>query len=345
MEPSEGNVGAGFGATYVAPSGPDISALSAILDVPSGMTHGDPTVSAHYPVQTTDVHYGASLGHQPSLVCPVSVIDLDSQESGLKGVASRTLPVVLANFMRTSGKPALEEELYREVEKVYGELRKTDGARYTGNLERAIRGSLCSTGLFQKVGDGWALREEEARAYEQRLLARAVRQEEGRVTKRKQRPTEVGEPSDVNKKRKYTRKANCTPRSKRGTRRECIIEMLTRFSGNLRKEQNWQSCFLNPFKSFKGTESEDEVWKKLGNDRFIFMLQMFNYLGDIIASRHLASEAIPRDGMEGKGESLKTEGVPVPVEGAHELRHAINRLMEKLVDVESILTRSELTKP
>lgn len=101
---------------------------------------------------------------------------------------SRTLPMVLANYMRSHNKSIPEEELCAEVDKVYSDLRKPDGTRYVGNLERAVRGSLCSTGMFEKLSDGtWTLREEQTRVYERRLMDRAAKQEAHKTSKRRKR--------------------------------------------------------------------------------------------------------------------------------------------------------------
>lgn len=76
--------------------------------------------------------------------------------------------------------------------------------------------------------------------------------------------------------------------------------MLGTISENLRNENNWAACHSNPFKGFKGDEQVDDVWKKLGNDKFIFMLQMFNYLTDLIQNRHLIQEQIAKNNSKSK---------------------------------------------
>eukprot|EP00187_Rhodella_violacea_P013629 CAMPEP_0184717342 /NCGR_PEP_ID=MMETSP0314-20130426/6836_1 /TAXON_ID=38298 /ORGANISM="Rhodella maculata, Strain CCMP 736" /LENGTH=558 /DNA_ID=CAMNT_0027180889 /DNA_START=109 /DNA_END=1786 /DNA_ORIENTATION=- len=235
-----------------------------------------------------------------------------------------TLPATLARLIRAAPAPVPEAALVADVGKVYAALRKPDGTKYTGNLERAVRGSLCSTGLFERNGEGaWGLKVEATRQYEERLRERRVRMEEGRELKRKERGVDgagLGNggggggasgatPEDGGEgrvKRKYVRKNPGTPRLKKGAKREAVLEMLAGFSANLRAQPPWQNCFADPFKAFKGSESEDEAWKKLGNDRFVFMLQMYSYFQDIIEQRHAVAEIL--DGQKAKSAGKAASG-------------------------------------
>mmetsp|Transcript_10891 Transcript_10891/g.33393 ORF Transcript_10891/g.33393 Transcript_10891/m.33393 type:complete len:368 (+) Transcript_10891:204-1307(+) len=224
-----------------------------------------------------------------------SMENLDKPRSSL-----RTLPAVLARYVRQQNKPVTEEELYEEVRKVYMDLRKPDGTKYTGNLERAVRGSLCSTGLFDKLDDGtWTLKEEQTQEYERRLIDRQAKQEAERSKKRKARDESVG----TDRPRRYTRRSS-TPgvRTKRQHKKEAIIEMVTQFSETLKTQNDWSQCFSNPFKGFRGDEKEDDVWKKLGNEKFIFMLQIYNYLQDLIVNRNIVSEALAKEKAQAKAE-------------------------------------------
>uniref|UniRef100_A0A7S0BJB1 Uncharacterized protein n=1 Tax=Rhodosorus marinus TaxID=101924 RepID=A0A7S0BJB1_9RHOD len=220
-----------------------------------------------------------------------------------RAAALNTLPAMLAKCVRAQNKPVTEEELTEEVQKVYKDLRKPDGTKYTGNLERAVRGSLCSTGMFEKLEDGtWTLKEDQIQVYEQRLVARAAKIEEEKSKKRKARD-EAGMEEGGERSRRYSRKSS-TPgiRSKRQHKKEAIIEMVCSFQENLRPQPNWSACFQNPFKSFRGDEKEDDVWKKLGNERFVFMLQIYTFLNELIVNRHIVAEALAREKALAKAE-------------------------------------------
>jgi len=345
-----------YGGSYGGAAGPDLNTLSALLD-----SHGDGAMSNHDYQAQPDVHYQTSMGHPSGGQQEHAHNANSTPQQGAAGSQqakevvvktptgnAKTLPCVLANYIRSQpNKSAPEDELCREVRKVYTELRKPDGTKYVGDLERAVRGSLASTRLFEKDGDGWALREEEFRVYEQRLTERAARQEEEKMAKRKSREGTEDEPRA---KRKYSKKPG-TPgtRVKKGAKREAIIEMLTQFSEHLRDQPNWQTCFQNPFKSFKGSESEDDVWKKLGNERFVFMLQMFNYLDDIVRNRHAAAEAAAREAKALKAESKQAasaaakannepsltflKGLPAAISG---LQESVEKMNTRLGNVEGL---------
>lgn len=52
----------------------------------------------------------------------------------------------------------------------YDELRKPDGTKYKGTLEKAVNGALYSTGVFTKNNDGtWLISEMAILEYEGRL--------------------------------------------------------------------------------------------------------------------------------------------------------------------------------
>ncbi|KAJ8902819.1 hypothetical protein NDN08_006139 [Rhodosorus marinus] len=329
-----------YGA-YTNAGGADIHSLTALLENPNGtMNTGDPNLSHD------GYHQGSmqDVGVSYSGMDGVNTQGVDRQISKSGGVNTpRTLPAVLAGHMRTQAKPVNEEELCAEVGKVYGELRKPDGTRYTGNLERAVRGSLCSTGMFEKLEDGtWTLREEQTQAYEERLAARAAKQEAEKNNKRRRRAEsakteEVEGDGTERRKRKYVRK-NLSARMKRSEKREAILEMLRTFSENLRKDPSWSSCYSNPFKSFKGNEQADDVWKKLGNDKFVFMLQMWYYLTDVIQHRHLIQEQLAKEKQKNKenaknasGDKARTEQT-VP-EQLNSLTTTLSSLDEMIVKV------------
>mmetsp|Transcript_8047 Transcript_8047/g.24238 ORF Transcript_8047/g.24238 Transcript_8047/m.24238 type:complete len:366 (+) Transcript_8047:98-1195(+) len=285
-----------------ANQGADLNSLTALLEPSSGVQHGDPNLGH-------DGYHQTNMGSGMQDV-GVSYGGMDGVQGGGDRVGKgnmstpRTLPAVLAHHMRSQGKPVSETELCNEVKKVYTDLRKPDGTRYTGNLERAVRGSLCSTGMFEKLENNmWTLREEQTQVYEQRLAAKQAKIEAEKSIKRRRKAESVKADEEVEggerRKRKYVRK-NPSTRLKRSEKRDAILDMLGTFSENLHKDQNWSQCYANPFKSFKGDEQADDVWKKLGNDKFIFMLQMFHYLSDLIQHRHLIQEQLAKEKQKNK---------------------------------------------
>jgi hypothetical protein len=61
-----------------------------------------------------------------------------------------TLVGRLAEYMRDVGEPVSLLQCTEALRDVFPELKKPDGTRYKGSLERAIHGALWSTGVFRK---------------------------------------------------------------------------------------------------------------------------------------------------------------------------------------------------
>lgn len=75
-----------------------------------------------------------------------------------------------------------EELIHEGIKSVYADLRKADQTRYRGDSGLAVRGALCSTGLFHKtVGGRWCLKEDTLRVlmlrFKERSSARRGKQQ------------------------------------------------------------------------------------------------------------------------------------------------------------------------
>eukprot|EP00735_Rhodelphis_limneticus_P000852 TRINITY_DN11383_c0_g1::TRINITY_DN11383_c0_g1_i1::g.26446::m.26446 TRINITY_DN11383_c0_g1::TRINITY_DN11383_c0_g1_i1::g.26446 ORF type:complete len:384 (-),score=42.92 TRINITY_DN11383_c0_g1_i1:322-1473(-) len=207
-------------------------------------------------------------------------------------LASRTLPGFLANYIRVQGGPVSEETLLQYVAPAYDELRKPDGTRYTGRMERAVRGTLASTGIFQKIEDEqhglrWTLKEDQARLFEERLAAKAAKQEELRSERRRKREEEANQAGDDEHRAKRKQNANSGRRMRKGAKRDAVLAMLANFSEQLRDNPEFVAGYVNPCKGLKGTETVDEAIKKIGQEKFCTALAWYNYIEDfIVGSRH-----------------------------------------------------------
>lgn len=153
--------------------------------------------------------------------------------------------------MRDVGEPVSLLQCTEALRDVFPELKKPDGTRYKGSLERAIHGALWSTGVFRKnEHELWTLKDDDANDYERKLTSKF----QERSKKRKNLSSAAKSTFSLMKKqrRKYTRKSG-----KRGD----IVRLLATFSqghkeaadraamadaGNVPPEL--QALFKNPFK-------------------------------------------------------------------------------------------------
>jgi len=57
---------------------------------------------------------------------------------------------------------------------------------------------------------------------------------------------------------------------------------LNKCSKELKKNENMKFVTKNPFRGVSGNENLFQMWQKLGGDRFVGMMQCFEYFGPII---------------------------------------------------------------
>eukprot|EP00743_Colponemidia_sp_Colp-15_P004414 GILK01004760.1.p1 GENE.GILK01004760.1~~GILK01004760.1.p1 ORF type:complete len:346 (-),score=46.27 GILK01004760.1:295-1260(-) len=245
----------------------------------------------------------------------------------MEELVEKTLPGFLIKFVRGKG-TATEEEMFQEVIKVYDDLRKPDGTRYKGTIEKSIRGSLYANNLFERAEDGtWKVKEPESSLYERQVGERMMKRQREKFDQlqhRGQRKRRIGDEGQALVAR---------PRKQRkSTKKQAIIEMLDNFSKHLMGEADWKVCFNNPFKGFKGTESEQDLWKKLGHERFIGVMQTYNYFKDMLVTNQ-------RRGSRTKRSSSKSIGSPHEAyTEMPDLQRHLSTLMNRLNSVETQLS-------
>ena len=86
-----------------------------------------------------------------------------------KDRTQNTMVGKLAHFMRSMG-PMTVDQCTHELRNHYDELRKPDGTKYKGSLEKAINGTLYSTGVFERHDNKrWTIKESSLASYEDRV--------------------------------------------------------------------------------------------------------------------------------------------------------------------------------
>eukprot|EP00186_Timspurckia_oligopyrenoides_P004102 CAMPEP_0182442766 /NCGR_PEP_ID=MMETSP1172-20130603/1649_1 /TAXON_ID=708627 /ORGANISM="Timspurckia oligopyrenoides, Strain CCMP3278" /LENGTH=554 /DNA_ID=CAMNT_0024637789 /DNA_START=161 /DNA_END=1825 /DNA_ORIENTATION=+ len=203
----------------------------------------------------------------------------------------------------------------------------------------AVRLLLSSSSLFQAVGDEsncvyMLVREHPT---DQEIL------ESGRpVEKLDESRTD---PKPEAKRKEPVKKVIVKPGSESKSR---LLANLSSLRQKLRQSKDFEQCFENPFANIRGSETIDEFERQLGRERFIFLMQMYNYLKD---SLRTSTDAILTD-PTASGATEATRPRPTDESasiGAREskvstaasienLQENVNRLSSRLVAVEAELS-------
>lgn len=135
----------------------------------------------------------------------------------------------------------------------------------------------------------WSLREEEALNYERRLTGKF--QEQSKKRKDLSDPerlalTGSAAGGDKRPKRRYTRRSG---------KRADVVRLLAALSARHKEAADaatfaeggvlppeLQLLFANPFKGWGDADSELKIRRKLGDDKYLFLMQVFHYFEDLL---------------------------------------------------------------
>lgn len=85
-----------------------------------------------------------------------------------------TLPGLILKMMRDKD-PVCESDIITQVYPRYEDLRKPDGHKYGNDIKKAVTSTLCSSGIFMKIGENlWTYREKDAEDYVKRATERII---------------------------------------------------------------------------------------------------------------------------------------------------------------------------
>ncbi|KAK8811568.1 hypothetical protein WA158_003302 [Blastocystis sp. Blastoise] len=216
---------------------------------------------------------------------------------------------------RQMDRPVTLEECINAIGDNFTELRKADGTKYKGDHFKAINGALFSTGVFKRT---------DIDAYEERMQKKF----EERCRKRKSAPEEpIPMHMSQPKKRKYTCRRN---------KRESIIHMLQNITDNYRQQpQNNQSYLKNPFKGLTGDEDIPRLRKRLGEEKYEFLLQIYSFFEDKLlfpANANITSLSM-MDGGSDYMRNIKNEGLYMQRD-IEEMKKQIVELKERVACLE-----------
>jgi len=207
----------------------------------------------------------------------------------MENLADITLAGYMIKLLRSKSKMSFRE-LHDEVSKSYDTLRRSDGTKYTGDLAKALKGCLTSSEIFKEVGDNvWGIREKEAKLYEEKTtkkLKSLIKKKKGRSGRKKESDQEGGPESDDNlsgsdnesidsmeldrsipvKKVKYS--------VMEYQRIYNLLDLsLKKYKGN--DDENPSGT--NIFETLSDTETPETIMQKFGNDKFMSILDCFEY--------------------------------------------------------------------
>jgi len=232
--------------------------------------------------------------HQKSIQQP----DSELVEALHKGnLADITLIGSIIKLLRNQGNLHFTE-ITSEISKFYHNLRRCDGSKYEGDISKAVRGCLSSSNIFYSVGnDVWAIQDKQAQIYEanttQKLktLITKKRTKPGRKPKNdvvnnddrliKHHPTGaiMGEENQI----QNSGEAKARKKAKRSSERyQQVYDLLNSSSKALKANDGTAHLIQNPFKGLKGNESFPELWQKLGSEKFVGIMQCFEYFSPLI---------------------------------------------------------------
>ncbi|GJD10160.1 hypothetical protein Gasu2_43670 [Galdieria sulphuraria] len=199
------------------------------------------------------------------------------------------------------GRPVSEEEILEEARKKYSILRKSDGSRYKENQIRAVKGSLCSTGIFMKAeenGKEWVVNEEAAKQYEAKMLQKhgnlsrkwhSWNTRRGFLKKTKKLGIDYTGEDGVTMEGQWMipKCCSCCFDCCSCCREEGIETVscsqwswLMSISNDMRKDPRWNDCFENPFRGCKINCNLKELEDSLGTEKLKHVMQTFHWLRD-----------------------------------------------------------------
>eukprot|EP00753_Platysulcus_tardus_P003427 PLAT12454.18.p1 GENE.PLAT12454.18~~PLAT12454.18.p1 ORF type:complete len:333 (+),score=101.87 PLAT12454.18:90-1088(+) len=259
----------------------------------------------------------------PTVVSGTPTYEEDSKQRLLE-----TLNGYLIHTLRSAQRPLSRSELTAAVRGSYDSLRKLDGTRYKGNLERAVTGALHSTGVFEKQDGGiWRLNEEKAKEYEAKVTKRF------RDQARKRKSSTDGGPAPKKRRRPYT---------KRAERREAFVGLLSKVMSRHRAVGPDGSLDLmdNPLRALEGMTDELRIKRKLGDGRFVFLMQFFNYFEDLLL-RGIGVDASASEG--GTARAAAAADSRALAAQVRQLEGTVMELSERLATVEKLFTAAVST--
>lgn len=113
--------------------------------------------------------------HAPVFIVQQTIPDTEIDEN----LVEITLPGQLISIIRQNGGQANEEFILEKIKPFFPYLRRINGNKYCGKLEKTVIGGLHSSEIFnfEKEIGVWTVREELAKKYETKLMEKIKKME------------------------------------------------------------------------------------------------------------------------------------------------------------------------
>lgn len=209
-----------------------------------------------------------------------------NQFLNMQNLSDITLPGYVIKLLAIKNRLTFEEVVI-EVSKVYPTLRRSDGSKYTGNIDKTVRACLTTLDAFKEVdGIYWTIRQEQAQMYQEKtteklknILSQKKKNKIGIEGNINPQGNEISEGQNEKKaeklkpKRRYKRKCE---------KYEQIYNLLDDCSKVIKSDTKTKYLLDNPFKRVKGNETSQSLWKKLGPERMMGIVQCFEFFSPVI---------------------------------------------------------------
>jgi hypothetical protein len=333
--------------------------------------------------QMVDPAYGGYLMNAPQIMAqpinrgmhkqgvPKSLEKLDDdqilREIAMEGKERMENTIVgkVCSYMRARG-PMTMSECVEALDNHYEELRKPDGTKYKGTLEKAINGALSSTGVFQKGDDNrWIMKETEVQLYEERVIKKFEQKSKKRKQLSKDGEAFINGGLDKKLRRKYQQQA-AKPAAGGAAGFQSTPEGILRVLGRIVSQQTQNGeetpeLTQNPF----GVEDEDILLNcpeaeaenmlrlQIGEERFGMLMQIYNYFSEVlmrgIQQPPDLSLANMQQGLLQPAVGTGVGGLPKPgqeinMSQLHTLQEQMTALQNRLVAIEDTSVHGDGTQ-
>jgi len=229
-------------------------------------------------------------------------------------LADITLPGYAVKLIRKNG-PMSFADLAQEVSKCYQALRRSDGSKYEGDYKKALKGSLSSSDVFKEEANNiWTVNEKQAQIFEVKTTEKikSILQKQAQKAAKKQKSTKEALPANPTNERKKSQEGGRSPAqssSPKGSVKshqgqslnvkrpaddfEKGYEVLAMSYKAFKSNQKVQYMIANPLEALVGDEKPQEMLQKLGKERFLGMMQCYEYFLPILES-HMKLQSLSR---------------------------------------------------
>jgi len=280
----------------------------------------DDTQDSHYQIFNPSLQFPANfLPLSGNAKSPESIQSPSVDQNKIQSIVNRdnladiTLPGYAVKLIRKNG-PMSFADLAKEVSKCYQALRRSDGSKYEGDYKKALKGSLSSSDVFKEENNIWTINEKQAQIFEVKTTEKIkiILQKQAQKAAKKPKSTKDALPANPSNERKKSQETGRSPAhssSPKGSVKshqsqslnvkrpaddfEKGYEVLGMSYKAFKSNQKVQYIITNPLQALVGDEKPQDMLQKLGKERFLGMMQCFEYFLPILES-HMKLQSLSR---------------------------------------------------